>query len=56
MLVASDYFNKWVEAYAIPNQEVITVARKLCFVVSFFQKNYTQTRAPNSKYFLCYYK
>lgn len=29
VLVASDYFTKWVELYAIPNQEAITVARKL---------------------------
>ena len=29
VLVASDYFTKWMEAYAIPNQEAITVARKL---------------------------
>ena len=29
ILVASDYFTKWMEAYAIPNQEAITVARKL---------------------------
>ena len=29
VLVASDYFTKWVEVYAIPNQEVITVAKKL---------------------------
>ena len=28
LLVLSDYFTKWVEAYAIPNQEAITVARK----------------------------
>ena len=28
-LVASDYFTKWVEVYAIPNQEAITVAKKL---------------------------
>ena len=29
ILVASDYFTRWVEAYAIPNQEAVTVARKL---------------------------
>ena len=29
VLVAADYFTKWVEACAIPNQEAITVARKL---------------------------
>ena len=29
ILVASDYFTRWVEAYAIPNQEALTVARKL---------------------------
>jgi hypothetical protein len=29
VLVASDYFTKWVEVYAIPNQEAITVAKKL---------------------------
>ena len=29
IMVASDYFTKWVEVYAIPNQEAITVARKL---------------------------
>ena len=29
VLVAADYFIKWVEAYAIPNQEAITVAKKL---------------------------
>ena len=29
VLVAGDHFTKWMEAYAIPNQEVITVARKL---------------------------
>ena len=29
VLVAGDYFTKWVEAYAIPNQEAITVAQKL---------------------------
>ena len=29
VLVASDYFTKWVEVYVIPNQEAITVAKKL---------------------------
>ena len=29
ILVASDYFTRWVEAYAIPNQEATTVAEKL---------------------------
>ena len=29
ILVANDYFIKWMEAYAIPNQEALTVARKL---------------------------
>ena len=29
VLVASDYFTRWVEAYGIPNQEAITVATKL---------------------------
>ena len=28
ILVASDYFTRWVEAYAIPNQEAETVADK----------------------------
>ena len=29
ILVAADYFTRWVEAYLIPNQEAITIARKL---------------------------
>jgi len=29
VLVAVDYFTRWVEAYGIPNQEATTVARKL---------------------------
>ena len=29
LLVASDYFTRWVEVYAIPNQEALTVAKKL---------------------------
>jgi hypothetical protein len=34
LLIAMDYFTKWSEAYAIPNQEVLTVAEALvtnCF-------------------------
>ena len=29
ILVAADHFTKWMEAYAIPNQEAVTVAKKL---------------------------
>ena len=29
LLVATDYFTRWVEAYPIPNQEAVTVANKL---------------------------
>ena len=29
VLVAADYFTRWVEAYPIPNQEAVTVATKL---------------------------
>lgn len=29
VLVAGDYFTKWIEVYALPNQEAATVARKL---------------------------
>ena len=29
ILVAGDYFTRWTEAYAIPNQEAHTVAQKL---------------------------
>ena len=29
ILVVGDYFTKWLEAYTIPNQEAITMARKL---------------------------
>ena len=28
-MVVSDYFTKWVEDYAIPNQEVTTVGKQL---------------------------
>ena len=29
VLVAADYFTRWVEAYPTPNQEAVTVAQKL---------------------------
>ena len=29
LLVAEDYFTKWLEVWAIPNQEAKTVAKKL---------------------------
>ena len=29
ILVAGDYFTRWMEAYTIPNQEAVTVAEKL---------------------------
>ena len=41
VLVAGDYFTRWMEAYAIPNQEAETVARKLTEEM-FFRSN----RAP----------
>ena len=34
VLVASDYFTRWAEAYSIPNQEAVTIARK--FALEFF--------------------
>ena len=47
LLVVSDYFTKWPEAYSLPNQEAITVAEVLVkeFVSRYeYQKNYTQTK------------
>ena len=29
ILVAEDYFTKWLEAWAIPNQEAKTIVQKL---------------------------
>jgi len=29
ILIAGDYYTRWMEAYAIPNQEAVTVAQKL---------------------------
>ena len=36
VLIATDYFTKWPEAYPIPNQEAVTVAR--CLVNQFFSR------------------
>lgn len=44
ILVAGDYFTKWMEAYAIPNQEAVTVARKL--VNEMFLPIFTTRTAP----------
>ena len=47
ILVAGDYFTKWIEAYAIPNPEAVTVAQKLVdqmFCHFHHQTSYTQTR------------
>ena len=35
ILVVGDYFTKWLEAYAIPNQEAITVAKKQVVLLFF---------------------
>lgn len=36
ILIAMDYFSKWPEAYALPNQETVTVANVL--VSQFFSR------------------
>ena len=36
IMIVVDYFTKWAEAYAIPNQEAVTVATKL--VQEFFSR------------------
>jgi len=42
ILVASDYFTIWVEAFVIPNQEAITVAKTLTDMFCHFSMaNYT---------------
>ncbi len=35
VLVAADYFTRWVEAYPLPNQEAATVAKKLTWEMFF---------------------
>lgn len=47
LLVASDYFIRWVEAYPIPNQEVTTIANKPTKELFFqfpYQTSYTLIR------------
>ena len=63
VLVVVDYFTKWTEAYALPNQEATTVARKLVefFLDSLSHTSYIQTREgslsqPLSKKFVVYYR
>ena len=36
LVIASDYFTKWPEAYPIPNQEAMTIAK--CLVEEFFSR------------------
>ena len=56
ILITGDYFSKWTEAYAIPNQEATTVARVLVeeFVARFGiprQIHSNQGRNFESKFF-----
>ena len=45
VLVVTDYFTKWTESYAIPNQEASTVAEKL---VSEFVRRFGVLREKHS--------
>ena len=54
LLVAADYFTRWVEAYPIPNQEAITVATKQTNELFFdfpYQINYIRIRVDNLSLF-----
>lgn len=56
ILVVSDYFSKWVEAYAIPNQEATTVADKIALsgcAGTGLHTHCTVTRAPTLSW-LCF--
>lgn len=46
LLVVTDYFTRWVEAYPIPNQEAVTVTNKLTqeFFFPFFPLHSDQGR------------
>jgi hypothetical protein len=49
LLMAMDYFTKWLEAYAIPNQEALAVAEKHWLPMSsaalVYHRRYIVTRA-----------
>ena len=50
LLVAMDYFTRWVEAYPIPNQEAVTVANKLTqefFSIFPYLNYYTPTKVDS---------
>ena len=50
VLVIDDYFTRWMEAFAIPNQEAPTIAQKLVnefFVVLPCQNSCTRTEGGN---------
>ena len=52
ILVAEDYFTRWLEAWPIPNQETKTVAEKLLnemFFISLYQIRFCPTRVANLK-------
>lgn len=49
VLVAGDYFTKWVEAYAIPNQEWPRNLLMRYSVDSHPQNSFTQTRDDTCK-------
>ena len=51
ILVVADYFTRWTEAYALPNQEAETVARKVVGKIFFrfpYQSKSIQIRANSS--------
>jgi len=54
ILVVSDYFIRWVEAFVIPNQEAVTVAKTLidnmfCWSISVYRMHMNwSTRTKNS--------
>ena len=50
VLVAGDYFTKWMEVYAIPNLDAVTVAKKLLDEMFFrfsLPESYALTKADS---------